>query len=88
MAECTWKVRSCTRPQKPDRTNAKVRIPIQDAYVYGLTGDDNDERDSDAERVVIVTPVVTRITDMICVKVYLVNEINIMFRPKNGLTPR
>ena len=57
-------------------------------YVYGLTGDDNDERDSDAERVVIMTPVVTRITDMSCVRVYLVNGINIMFQPENGLTPR
>ena len=70
-------VRSWTRPRKPDRTSAKVRIPIPDAYVYGLTGDvDDDERDSDAERVVIMTPIVTRITDMIWVRVYLENGIN------------
>ena len=72
-------VRSCTRPKKPDRTSAKVRIPMPDAYVYGLTGDVDDERDSDAERVVIMTPIVTRITDMICVRVYLANKISIMF---------
>ena len=76
-------VQSWTRPKKPDKTSAKVRIPMPYAYVYGLTGDVDDERDSDAERVVIMTPVVTRITDMICVRVYLANEISIMFRPKN-----
>jgi hypothetical protein len=74
--------RSWTRPKKPDRTSAKARIPMPDAYVYGLTGDDDDERDSEAERVVIMTPVVTRITDMTCVRLYLTNEINIMFNPK------
>jgi hypothetical protein len=91
-------VRSWTRPRKPERTSAKERIPIPDAYVYGLTGDDDDddddERDSDADRVVIMTPVVTRITDMTCVWVYLENEINIMFqwpdtatnvRPRNNI---
>lgn len=36
--------------QKADRTSAKVR---PDAYVYGLTGDVDDERDSDAEKVVV-----------------------------------
>ena len=79
-------VRSWTSPKKPDRTSAKVSIPMPDAYVYGLADDDDDDdddRDSDAERVVIMTPIVTRITDMICVKVYLENEINIMFQPKN-----
>ena len=45
---------------------------MPDAYVYGLTSDADDECESDAERVVIMTPVVTRITDIICVKVYLV----------------
>ena len=78
-------VRSWTRPRKPDRTSAKVRIPIPDAYVYGLTGDvddDDDERDSDAERVVIMTPIVTRITDMIWVRVYLENDIQL----RNGDT--
>jgi hypothetical protein len=41
---------------------------------------------TDAETVVIMTPVVTRITDMICVKVYLAaNEINIMIQLKNVL---
>jgi hypothetical protein len=78
-------VQSWTRPKKPDRTSAKMRIPMPDAYVYGLAGDVDDERDSDTERVVIMTPVVTRITDMICVRVYLVNEINIKSQPKNGL---
>ena len=75
-------VQSWTRPKKPDRTSAKVRIPMPDAYVYGLTGDVDDERDSDAERVVIMTPIVTRITDIICVRVYLANEINIMIQPQ------
>ena len=68
MAECTssWNMFNPKRGlKKPDRTSAKVRIPMPDAYVYGLTGDFDEERDSDAERVVIITPVVTRITDMI-----------------------
>ena len=73
-------VQSWTRPKKPDRTSAKVRMPMPYAYVYGSTGDVDDERDSDAEKVVIMTPVVTRITDMTCVMVYLANEINIMRR--------
>ena len=33
-----------------------------------------------------MTAVVTRITDVICVRVYLGDEINIMFQPKDGLT--
>ena len=66
-------VQSWTRPKKPDRTSAKVRIPMPDAYIYGVTGDVDDEHDSDAERVVIMTPAVTIITDMICVRVYLAN---------------
>ena len=70
---CLEYVQSWTRPKNPDRTSAKVRIPIPYAYVYGSTGDVDDERDSDAERVVIMTPDVTRITDMICVRVYLAN---------------
>ena len=83
-------VQSWTRPRKPDSTSAKVRIPMPYAYVYGLTGavdDVDDERDSDAEKVVIMTPVVTRITDMVCVRVYLANEINTMMQPKNVVRP-
>jgi hypothetical protein len=72
-------VQSWTRPKKPDRTSARVRIPMPDTYVYGLTDDADDERGSEAERVVIMTPIVTKITDMICVTVYLANEINVMF---------
>ena len=56
-------------------------ISIPDAYVYGSTshGDVDDERDSDEERVEFVRPVVTRITDMICARVYLAaNEIDTM----------
>ena len=49
---------------------------------YGLTGDVDDERDSGAERLVITTPVVTR---MICVRVYLASEISVMIQPKIGL---
>ena len=49
-------------------------------YVYELKGDVNDARDSDVERVAIMTPVVTRI---ICARVYLANEISIMIQPKN-----
>ena len=71
-------VRSWTRPKNPDRTSAKVRIPIPYAYVYGSTGDVDDERESEAEKVVIMTPIVTRITDTICVGVYLANEVNII----------
>ena len=50
---------------------------MPDAYVYGLMSVVDDECGSDAERVVIMTPIVTRITDMICTRVYLANEINI-----------
>ena len=35
---------------------------------------------------VIMTPVVTRVADMNCVRVYLANKVNIMLQPKNGLT--
>jgi hypothetical protein len=66
---CLEYVLSWTKPKKPDRTSAKVRVPMPDAYVYRLTGDVDDERHSDAERMVNMTPVVTRITDMICVRV-------------------
>ena len=38
MAECTWNMsKSWTKPKKPDRKNAKVGIPMPDAYMYGLT---------------------------------------------------
>ena len=50
---------------KPDRTNAKVMIAMPDAYVYGMTGDVDDERVSYTERVVTMKPVVTR---MNCVR--------------------
>jgi hypothetical protein len=68
-----------------DRTSAKVRIPMPDAYVYGLMGVVDDECGLDAERVVFIMPIVTRITDMICTKVYLANEINIIFQFKTTI---
>jgi len=68
------------RPKKPEKIRARVSMPMPDAYVYGSTGDaaDDDECVSDAERVVIMTPIVTKMTDMICVRVYLENGISIM----------
>ena len=66
MVECTWNMSNLgqdTPAKKPHRRSAKVRIPMPDAYMYGLTGDVDDERDSDAERVAIT--VVSRITEMI-----------------------
>ena len=42
------------------RTSAKVRIPMQDAYMYGLTGSNDDEHDSD-----VVITIVSRTTEMI-----------------------
>ena len=56
---------------------------MPDGYVCGLMGDVNDERNSGAERVVIMAPAASRVTDTICVRVYLANEINIMIQPKN-----
>ena len=50
------------------------------AYMYGLIGNDDDDCGWDAERVVTMTPIVTRITDMICVTVYLANEVDIIFQ--------
>ena len=44
--------------------------------MYGLTGDADEECGSDAERVVIMTPIVTKMTDTIWMRVYLANEIN------------
>ena len=48
---------SLDEPKKPDRTSAKVRISMPDAYMYGLSP--IDEHDSDTERVVIT--VVSRV---------------------------
>ena len=38
MAECR------TRPKRPDKRSVKVRIPMPYAYIYGSTGDVDDER--------------------------------------------
>ena len=61
-------------------SSAKVRIPMPNVCQCICVCDVNDARDSDVERVVIMTPVVTRI---ICARVYLANEISIMIQPKN-----
>ena len=69
MAVCSWNMSEAQKARQL-RTSAKVRIPMpdSDAYMYGLgfTGDVDDERDSDAERVVIT--VVSRTTEMICAR--------------------
>ena len=57
---------------------------MPDAYVYGLRGDVDNDCGSEAEKVAIMTLIVTRITDIICIRVYLANEINVMFQFENG----
>lgn len=57
-------VQSCTRPRKPEKTSARVRIAIPVAYAYTSFVALDCDVGLEAESVVMMTPKVTTITEI------------------------